>query len=173
MTFGEKLRSARNLKGLTQKQLANLVEAKHNSVSDWENNKNRPDSDTIIQLCEVLSISPDYLLFQNSEAFSSDEQELIKKYRALDERGKETVKCVVEKEYSTNVYYYHDAEEAMGFLKSIGFVAAFNGKNIYSNEQILQMANAIKSLRNEDERGEKNADQTRNYSRYYKYCEDS
>lgn len=158
MTFGEKLRSARNIKGMTQKQLANLVGAKHNSVSDWENNKNRPDSDTIIHLCEVLGISPNYLLVQNSEAFSGDEQELIKKYRALDERGKETVRCVVDKEYSTNVYYYHDPEKAMRFLKGIGFMAAFNGKDNYSDEQILQIANAIKSLRNKEERGDMSED---------------
>lgn len=47
LTFGEKIRDSRKAKGLTQKQLAENINAKHNSVSDWENNKNKPDPDTI------------------------------------------------------------------------------------------------------------------------------
>ena len=52
MAFGERLRNARKNKGLTQKQLADLIGAKHNSISDWENNKNRPDPDTIEYITE-------------------------------------------------------------------------------------------------------------------------
>ena len=47
MTFGQRLRKARKERGFTQKQLADLIDAKHNSVSDWENDKNKPDPDTI------------------------------------------------------------------------------------------------------------------------------
>ena len=32
MTLGEKIKSARKAKGFTQKQLAEMVDAKHNSV---------------------------------------------------------------------------------------------------------------------------------------------
>ncbi len=61
MTFGQKLKSARKSKKYTQKQLADEIGAKHNSVSDWENDKNRPDPDTIESICEVLDISANYL----------------------------------------------------------------------------------------------------------------
>ncbi|MCI8282336.1 MAG: helix-turn-helix transcriptional regulator [Lachnospiraceae bacterium] len=151
MTFGEKLRNARKLKKLTQKQLANLTNAKHNSVSDWENNKSRPDTNTIIQLCEVLDISPDYLLIQDSNAFSGEEQELIKKFRALDVRGKETVKCVIDKEYSTTVNYFYEPKRAREYLESIPYLAAFNRNDSFSDNQILQIANAISSFRNKQD----------------------
>lgn len=36
MTFGEKIKQARIAKKLTQKQLAEKINAKHNSISDWE-----------------------------------------------------------------------------------------------------------------------------------------
>lgn len=62
MTFGERLRQARLAKGLTQKQLAEKIGAKHNSVSDWENDKNKPGPDAIELICGVLQISPNYLL---------------------------------------------------------------------------------------------------------------
>ena len=65
MTFGDRLRKARKDKGLTQKQLADLIGAKHNSISDWENNKNRPDPDTIEYICDALEI-PVSRLFSES-----------------------------------------------------------------------------------------------------------
>lgn len=62
MTFGEKIKKARKEKGLTQKQLASLINVKHNSISNWENNQNKPDPDTIELLCGALSMTPSYLL---------------------------------------------------------------------------------------------------------------
>ncbi|GEM_PF-467060 len=62
ITFGSKLKEARKIKQLTQKQLAEKIGAKHNSVSDWENDKNKPDPDTIELICGVLDISASYLL---------------------------------------------------------------------------------------------------------------
>lgn len=98
MTFGEKLRQSRQIKKLTQKQLADLIGAKHNSVSDWENDKNKPDPDTIELLCGILEISPNYLLSTSVETFSPKEIEHIKKYRSLDDHGKETVNIILERE---------------------------------------------------------------------------
>lgn len=96
LTFGEKIKEARKLKGFTQKQLAAKIGAKHNSVSDWENNKNKPDPDTIELLCGVLNITPNYLLATETGEFSPAEKLLIKKYRDLDDHGKKCVNSVLE-----------------------------------------------------------------------------
>lgn len=98
LTFGEKIRNARKLLGLTQKQLAEKIGAKHNSVSDWENNKNKPDPDTIELLCGVLQLSPNYLLVSSSDDFSPIEKSLVLKYRSLDSFGQETVNIVLDRE---------------------------------------------------------------------------
>jgi len=60
MTFGQKLRAARKEKQLTQKELAVKINAKHNSISNWENDQNMPDPDTIQNLCWALGVQPNY-----------------------------------------------------------------------------------------------------------------
>ena len=96
LSFGEKIKSARKSKNLTQRQLADKIGAAHNSISDWENDKNKPDPDTIELLCGVLEITPNYLLASSSEDFSPDEKLMIKKYRALDEHGKGHVDTILQ-----------------------------------------------------------------------------
>ena len=59
--LGEKLKAARKAAGLSQKELAEAVGAKHNSVSNWENGLNNPSADTILELCRVLNIQPNEL----------------------------------------------------------------------------------------------------------------
>lgn len=115
MTFGNRLRESRTTKKMTQRQLADMVGVKHNSISDWENDKSKPDPDTIELLCGVLDITPNYLLNTNSEALSAFEKELIKKYRALDMHGKEMIDMVLEKEYersTVKVAQFPDARTA-------------------------------------------------------------
>lgn len=98
LTFGEKIKEARKQKNLTQKQLADLIGAAHNSISDWENNKNKPDPDTIELLCGALKITPNYLLASTEDDFSPKEKLLIKKYRSLDNFGKERIEYELDRE---------------------------------------------------------------------------
>lgn len=67
LSFGEKLKKARIAAGLTQRQLADLINAKHNSVSNWEHGQNMPDPDTIVRICEELNLSATYLLQSRPE----------------------------------------------------------------------------------------------------------
>lgn len=62
-TLGENIKAARLKKGYTQKQLADMIGAKHNSISNWENDQNKPDPDMIDQLSGALGESVDYLLY--------------------------------------------------------------------------------------------------------------
>lgn len=56
MTLGESIRLARKAKGYTQKDLAELVGVKFNSISDWEKDKHSPDIDKLERLMEVLDL---------------------------------------------------------------------------------------------------------------------
>lgn len=67
MTFGEKLRSARKAKKLTQRELASRIHAAHNSISNWENDQNHPDPDTIQNLCWALEVTPNYFFLSDTE----------------------------------------------------------------------------------------------------------
>lgn len=126
MTFGEKIRESRISLKLTQKQLADRIGAKHNSVSDWENDKNKPDPNTIELLCGVLNISPNYLLNSNSDDFSLYEKEIIKKYRALDPHGKEMVDFTLQKEWERST---QPAEGQLSIIPVDGYQKIWrNGK---------------------------------------------
>lgn len=98
LTFGEKIKEARKSKKLTQKQLADKIGAAHNSISDWENDKNKPDPDTIEILCGVLELTPNYLLAAASDDIAPSEKLLINLYRNLDDSGKKHIKYELERE---------------------------------------------------------------------------
>lgn len=102
MSFGSKLKKARLSKKMTQKQLADIISVKHNSISNWENDINKPDPDTIELLCGVLEVTPNYLLATAPEDFSPAEKLLIKKYRFISEHlptGIEMVDYIIDHEY--------------------------------------------------------------------------
>ena len=67
MTFGEKLRQARKAAGMTQKDLAQAVDLKHNAVSNWEKGISSPDPETIRRLCEILRMPPNFF-FESEES---------------------------------------------------------------------------------------------------------
>lgn len=68
MTFGERLRRARKKEKLTQKELAITIGAAHNSISNWENDQNMPDPNTIQNLCWALRVEPNYFFSYEEDA---------------------------------------------------------------------------------------------------------
>lgn len=93
MTLGQRIKDSRKKKKLTQKELAEMIGAKHNSVSNWENDQNRPDPDTIETLCWALGVTPNYLLtgedsFGPVEITDATEDILLGKIRQLNDAGK-------------------------------------------------------------------------------------
>lgn len=105
MTFGEKIKSARLSKGLTQKALAELLGVKHNSVSDWESGKHEPDIDTFERLCWELDITPTYLMGKKSDEEygdivgklmnNSDILDMIEEFESLDSEDKKAVRQII------------------------------------------------------------------------------
>lgn len=98
-SFGEKIRDARIRKGYTQKDLAKMIGVAHNSISGWENDKNRPDPDSIELLCGVLDVSPNYLLSVSSEEIAPAEKNILNQYRALDSHGRQVVDFLLDAEF--------------------------------------------------------------------------
>ncbi len=61
-TMGEKIKLLRKGLKLSQTELAERLNVSQDTVSLWENNKSKPDADTIIKLCKIFDTSADYLL---------------------------------------------------------------------------------------------------------------
>lgn len=62
MKFGDLLRSFRQLKGMTQKELADKLSISPSTIGMYEQNRRVPDIDTISKIAQVFSVSIDYLL---------------------------------------------------------------------------------------------------------------
>lgn len=60
--FRERLRETRIDRGLSQKQLAEIIKTTNSSISDWENGRSQPDLATIVRLALSFDVSVDYLL---------------------------------------------------------------------------------------------------------------
>ena len=60
--LGQKLKELRIEKGLTQPQLAKMLNVSNGIISAWENNLYEPKASNIKKLCQVFTISADYLL---------------------------------------------------------------------------------------------------------------
>lgn len=134
LTFGEKIKESRKAQKLTQKQLADAIGAKHNSVSDWENDKNKPDPDTIELLCGVLKITPNYLLKTSEDDFSPKEKLIIKKYRDLDAHGKKMVDFTLNEEWERSTAKAEKKVVPIAVKEDTNYVNAAHPENHASEE---------------------------------------
>lgn len=67
ISMSEKLALLRKRKGLTQEQLAEMMEVSRQSVSRWEINLAFPDTEKLLQLGRILDCSIDFLLNDREE----------------------------------------------------------------------------------------------------------
>jgi len=73
--FGSKLKEIREMRNMTQKELAEAIDVTENFIARIEiNNGGHPSISTIVKLCNELHISIDYLL---SESLSFYEEKLL------------------------------------------------------------------------------------------------
>ena len=85
MEIGCKLKRARNEKGLTQEQAAELLNVSRQTISNWENNKSYPDIISVIRMSDIYAVSLDHLL--------KEEQDVKQTYQEFLEESTNTVKA--------------------------------------------------------------------------------
>lgn len=57
MNFGENFKNIRKQCGLSQQEVADKLQIKQASVSDWENDVSRPDYEKLIALAELYDVT--------------------------------------------------------------------------------------------------------------------
>ena len=62
MEFGDQIKQLRMDQNLTQEQFAEKLNVTTHAVSNWENNRNLPDIEMLIQMTSVFGISLDQLI---------------------------------------------------------------------------------------------------------------
>lgn len=89
-TFKARLKHARDMRGLTQAELARQLDWQQSAVGHFEGGRRKPSFDNLRALCEALNVSGDFLLgisdvmsppngsvFDKLDKLSSNELEFI------------------------------------------------------------------------------------------------
>ena len=81
--LGEFLREKRKEKGLTQKQLSNLLHVTESAVSKWEKGVAHPDISLLTNLSEILGVTEHELITASVDQKTRQEKVQAKKWRAV------------------------------------------------------------------------------------------
>ena len=105
MSFGSRLRDKRKELGITQPQLAEILGVSQSAIGSWETDTNSPRATLLYDLFDILHCDANYLFQDETRALYKNEatpeefENIIKKYRDLDDHGREMVDFTLEKEY--------------------------------------------------------------------------
>ena len=94
--YALRLRELRDKHKLTQQEIASRLRLSSDAYSLYELGKRQMNYETLCLLADMYDTSIDYLLGRCDVqvlALEDEECEIIKKYRRLDQRGRETVKA--------------------------------------------------------------------------------
>lgn len=96
------LKRLREQRGLTADQVGEKIGKSGKTVNAWENNRGQPDAEMLMQLCEIYKVDNILDEFREDRKIAitdaNRERALLIGFRKLDNRGKELVECVLQKE---------------------------------------------------------------------------
>ena len=106
MSFGSRLKEKRESLSITQPQLAEMLGVSKGAIGNWETDVNSPRATLLYDLFDILHCDANYLfqdemrdLKYKDQATPEEFENIIKKYRDLDDHGREMVDFTLEKEY--------------------------------------------------------------------------
>ena len=105
MSVGSRMKERRESLGLTQVQLADMLGVTKGAIGNYETDANSPKASILYKVFEVLKCDANYIFqdeIQERREYTASPHEmehLVKKYRTLDEYGKEAVDGVLETEH--------------------------------------------------------------------------
>ena len=93
--------------GLSQRDIAKIMNVSQGTYNNWENERTQPSIEQLIALAEYFSVSVDYLIGHSdnyiqpvSTLISSDEKSLLKFYRELSEPAKQGLLSFVQNSHA-------------------------------------------------------------------------
>ena len=140
MSFGTRLRDKRRELGITQPQLAEILGVSQSAIGSWETDTNSPRATLLYDLFDILHCDANYL-FQDEtkelykdKATPSEFENIIKKYRALDDHGKEMVDFTLQKEWERST----DLIEKNSIVKLTQHLEAQAAHNNFADDEEQQ-----------------------------------
>ena len=89
-TIGNKLLTVRKRMGMTQAEVAEAAGLSDRTYADIERGTVNMRTETILRICNVLHITPDEILTEESAALSAKQAELWERLNACNPKDKET-----------------------------------------------------------------------------------
>lgn len=123
LTFGERLKKARERRGLTQLQVMDATGIHVKSLSRYETNATSPDPDAITTLIKLYDVSADYIMGLSPEmghATDADATSVPDAHETLENLSSDSRK---------------KAEEYLAMLKTLEEVKA--GRDLVTGEMLL------------------------------------
>lgn len=135
--FSKKLKELRLRAGFSQKQVYEHFNIPQSTFSSWEVGKSEPSGDMLLKLCEYYDCDMLKEFSQeNCSGITYEELEIIKKYRDLDEHGREMVDFTLKKEYERSTALAEQAPENIVEMPShLEVNAAHYSKGEFTDEE--------------------------------------
>ncbi len=113
------LKQLRTSSGLTQKEAAERLGKKQQTIASWESGQSQPDANTLFIICSLYGTSVDeaFGFKKDGTTIGKKDIDLIEKYHSLDPFGQETVDIILEREIS-RVGQISDRDLQIADLKS-------------------------------------------------------
>lgn len=96
--FKERVKFLRIKNHLSQQNLANKIKLDKQTISQYELGKRKPSHEILLQLCDTLNVSSDYLLgYSNTmnQSLNTEELEIIGAYNELTPDQKTLVRTML------------------------------------------------------------------------------
>ena len=96
--FAKRLLKAREMRELTQAQLAAKAKLPSGTISHFENGVRKPSFDNLVKLAEALAVSTDYLLGREAEPTGAGEEiaALFRDISKVSDADREFIRDIVE-----------------------------------------------------------------------------
>ena len=114
MGLSNRLKERREQLGLTQSEVASLLGITPGEVGNYENGVSTPKADILFKVFDALKCDANYLFqdemndrLQEDNATPLEMEQLVKRYRALDESGKKAVNAILDNEYERCHQFEH------------------------------------------------------------------
>jgi transcriptional regulator with XRE-family HTH domain len=95
--IGKKIKELRISKGLTQEYIANMADVNTSHISNIENNRVKISLSTLVQVCNALDVTVDYILAD--EYITPDtalDESIMKALKSCDVETKERILKIIQ-----------------------------------------------------------------------------
>tara|TARA_B110000908_G_C10257715_1_gene456786 strand:+ start:2205 stop:2543 length:339 start_codon:yes stop_codon:yes gene_type:complete len=97
LNIGNKIIELRKIKGWSQAQLAEAINASRDIIGKYERNDNLPSIEMALKIAKIFDVSVDYLLGEGKHAsFDKDTLKRLNNIENLDENTKQTLFNVID-----------------------------------------------------------------------------